>query len=89
MTLPLIYALNHCSKSKSKEIINIIKRKNNDPEKVREVIAFVNQSGGIEYAHEAMMKYRADAFEILNNFPDVPARDSLKDLVVFVTDRKK
>jgi len=89
MTLPLIYALNNASRSERKRIINIVKRHNDKPEKVNEVIEFVRASGGLEYAEKAMLEYRADAFEILHTFPSSPARESLEDLVTFVTERKK
>jgi octaprenyl-diphosphate synthase len=89
MTLPLIYALNNASTSEKRKILRIIKKDNDKKEKVQEVIDFVNQSGGIEYAQEAMIKYREEAFEILLSFPQSPARDALHQLVIFVTDRKK
>lgn len=89
MTLPLIYALNNASRSDRRKIINIVKRHSDKPDKVKEVIDFVHASGGLEYAEKQMYRYRSDAFELLESFPDSPARTSLKDLVVFVTDRKK
>jgi len=89
LTLPLIYALNHASRSERKKIINIIKRHNTKSEKVKEVIEFVHASGGLAYAKEAMYRYREEAFEILNDFPASDARESLKNLVEFVTEREK
>ncbi len=89
LTLPLIYALDHINRDEKRRVMNNIRRYNNKPEKVREVIDFVNQSGGLAYAQEAMLRFRQDAFEILHTFPGVPARQSLEDLVIFVTDRKK
>lgn len=89
MTLPLIYALNHASTSDKRKILRIIKKDNENKEKVQEVIRFVNQSGGIEYAKEAMLKYRSEAFDILLSLPESPARNALQQLVLFVTDRKK
>lgn len=89
MTLPLIYALDHSSSSQKNKIIGLIKNHNENPEKVAEVIDFVRKSGGIEYAQDVMYKYREEAFEILNTFPDVDVRQSLHDLVIFVTERKK
>jgi len=89
LTLPLIYALDKASRRDKRRIINNIKRYNEDPEKVQEVIDFVQQSGGMEYAREAMYDYRAQAFELLHRFPESPVRQSLEDLVTFVTDRKK
>ena len=89
MTLPLIYALQHADRADQRRIINIVRRHSTEPDKVQEVIEFVHGSGGIEYTKKAMYDYRAQAFEILHTFPDVPARQSLEDLVIFVTDRKK
>lgn len=89
MTLPLIHALNQASKKDRRHIINLVRRHHDKPEKVKEVIEFVRSSEGIRYAEDAMYRYRTEAFEILHQFSDSPARQSLEDLVIFVTDRKK
>ena len=89
LTLPLIHALNQSKRAQRRKIINNIKRHHNQPEKVKEVIDFVRASGGLEYARKAMLRYRDAAFELLQEFPENPARESLKDLVIFVTERKK
>ena len=89
MTLPLIFALNNAPRSTRNKIINIVKRNNNDPKKVAEVIEFVQQSGGLTYTQEVMYDYRQQAFDILATFPPSAARTSLQDLITFVTERKK
>lgn len=89
MTLPLIFALNHTDKATRNKIILTIKRDSNNSAKVAEVVQFVRNSGGLEYAHEVMLRYRSEAFDILRSFPDCPARQSLEALVTYVTDRKK
>jgi len=89
MTLPLIYALDRADRPQKRKIINIIKRHNDKPEKVKEVIDFVRQSGGLEYAEQAMYRLRTEAFEILHTLPPSESRQSMEDLVTFVTDRKK
>lgn len=89
MTLPLIYALKKCSKSEKRKVINIIKNNSKDQAKVAYVIDFVQKSGGIEYSQQAMYDYRAKAFDLLHTFPLSPARESLEQLVIFVTERKK
>ncbi|MFP4092422.1 MAG: polyprenyl synthetase family protein, partial [Cyclobacteriaceae bacterium] len=50
MTLPLIYALQQASWLDKRRIINIVKNQSDKNSKVQEVIDFVKQSGGIEYA---------------------------------------
>jgi len=89
MTLPLIYALNQTDNRQRRKIITSIKRDSENAEKVKEIIQFVRESGGLEYATKAMYEYRAAAFEILHRFPESPARTALEELVTFVTDRKK
>ena len=89
MTLPLIYALQHASRKDKRRIIYNIRKYNENPEKVREVIDFVRASGGLEYTRRAMYDYRDQAFALLHQFPETPARQSIEELVYFVTDRKK
>ncbi len=89
MTLPLIHALNTCDKAMRKYIINIIKNENTNPKKIQEVSEFVINSPGIDYTRQKMYDYRHDAIEILQSFPPSIARESLEDLVMFVTERKK
>jgi len=89
MTLPLIYALNNADRATRRYILNIVKNESHKTDKVAEVINIVRQSGGIEYAQEAMYRYRQEAFDLLDTAPDTPARQSLKDLLTFVTERKK
>ena len=89
MTLPLIYALGKSTPTEKRHIMNLIRRHNDKPEKVKEVIAYVKQSGGLEYTQGMMYDFRSQAFDILHTFPESPARQSMEDLVNFVTDRRK
>ena len=89
MTLPLIYALNHADKKQRKFIINTVKNHNTDTEKVRKVIAYVKQSGGIEYTVNKMKTYQQKALALLQDFKDNDARKSLELLVNYVIERKK
>ncbi len=89
LTLPLIYAINNAKKSDRRHIIYLIKNHHRNKKKVAEVIDFVRQSGGIEYARQKMFDYRADAIEQLRFFPDSEARRGLESLILFATDRKK
>jgi octaprenyl-diphosphate synthase len=89
MTLPLIYLLNNTGFMEKRRIINIVKNHNNNPEKVALVIDKVNKSGGIEYAREKMQDFHNRAIQILDEFPDSPSKNSLKQLVSFTIERKK
>eukprot|EP01006_Ploeotia_vitrea_P058471 TRINITY_DN69492_c0_g1_i1.p1 TRINITY_DN69492_c0_g1~~TRINITY_DN69492_c0_g1_i1.p1 ORF type:complete len:311 (+),score=-30.13 TRINITY_DN69492_c0_g1_i1:80-1012(+) len=89
LTLPLIYALRNSSWFEKRRIINRVKQSEKKPYKVAEVVAFVKESGGIEYATQKMKKYYHEALEILDDFPDSEAKDSLLELVKFIIERKK
>lgn len=89
MTLPLIYALSKTDRPTRRRIINIVKNESEKTEKVAEVIQFVRQSGGLEYAREAMYRFRQEALDLLHQVPDSEARQALHDLVMFVTERER
>ncbi|MBS7564519.1 polyprenyl synthetase family protein [Mucilaginibacter sp. Bleaf8] len=89
VTLPLIYALNHTTSSEKRRIVNLIKNHNEEPDKVAEVVKFVHQTGGLQYAETQMQKYQNEAFEILNTFPQGEARTGLEQLVRYTIERNK
>ncbi|WP_298354560.1 polyprenyl synthetase family protein [Runella sp.] len=89
MTLPLIHALSQTTWSKKRNIINIIRNHSDKPQKVAEVIQFVRESGGIQYATKAMQKHVDEAKAILHSFPESTYRTSLEGLVQFTIDRSK
>ena len=87
MTLPLIHALSKAPGKDKRRIINIVRNENTDNQKVTEVINFVKQSGGLEYAESRMNSYKSRAFEMLDSFPDSVYKNSLRQLVLFTTER--
>ncbi|MEM9141555.1 MAG: polyprenyl synthetase family protein [Bacteroidota bacterium] len=89
MTLPLIYVLNHCSPSDKRWLINSVKNHNKDKKRVKEVIAFVKENGGLDYAVERMRFFKEEALKLLEVFPPSEYRDSLELMVNYVVDRKK
>ena len=89
MTLPLIYALRNASLIEKKKVIFKIKNQSHKSKKVHEVIEFVKNSGGIEYAQEIMEKFYDEALEILQSFKDSAFKDSLNGLVQYTIKRDK
>jgi len=69
MTLPLIYALNNCSLKEKKWLINSVKNHNKDKQRVKEIIVFVKEKGGIEYTTVKMKEYQSRALQILETYP--------------------
>lgn len=89
MTLPLIYTLNTSEPKEKKWLINSVKNHNEDKRRVKEVIEFVKQKGGLEYATTKMVEYQQEALNILREFPESIYRESLFTMVNYVIERKK
>jgi octaprenyl-diphosphate synthase len=89
MTLPLIYTLNTAPKEVRKELINIVKNKNEKTKQVRRAVELVIQYGGIEYAHTKMLELKAKALDLLTDIPESEAKNSLIGLVEYTTTREK
>ena len=89
MTLPLIYLLNQSGRAEKRHIISTVKNHHNDPERVSELVARVESAGGLKYAHDKMIEYRSKALDILSGFPDNEFRTSLRQLVMYTTEREK
>lgn len=88
MTLPLIFALNQSSWWEKRTIINIVKNQSDKPDKVREVIQFVKEKGGLEYATNVMNDFAKKAIDLLSELPNSMARTHLQGLVEFTIKRK-
>ncbi|MCA4781720.1 polyprenyl synthetase family protein [Empedobacter stercoris] len=89
MTLPLIYSINNANEKDRKWLINSVKRYNNDKKRVREIIQYVKDNGGIEYTQKMMKKYSQEALDILHEFPESEYRNSLETMVKYVIEREK
>ena len=87
ITLPLIYSLNNVSSSEAARIKKILKN-GNDKTKVKDIMQFVHENNGIDYALKVAEKYSDEAKDSLNIFPDSQIKLSLQALVDFVTARK-
>ena len=88
MTLPLIHTLKTANAVDRKHYFNTIKRYNNDTKRVKELIAFVKSSGGLDYAISVMKDYQQRAKNILDDFPDSEAKHSLNLMLDYVIERK-
>ncbi|WP_339684463.1 polyprenyl synthetase family protein [uncultured Nonlabens sp.] len=89
MTLPLIHCLQTATPQNKKWLINSVKKHNRDKARVREVIDYVKDNGGLDYAITAMYQYKQEALEILNTYPHSVYKESLLKMVDYVIDRKK
>jgi octaprenyl-diphosphate synthase len=89
ITLPLLYILNNCKSGERSRILQLIKRKNKNQAKVKELVDLVVSRGGLEYAATQMNEFREKAIAGIMEFPESDARTSLIELVDYSTTRKK
>src|SRR5690606_38208226 len=89
MTLPLIYVLNKAEKKDRDWLINSVKNHNKDKRRVKEVINFVKENGGLDYATERMQEYHQEAMKLIESYPASPYKDSLELMVNYVIERKQ
>ncbi len=87
ITLPLIHSLNQVSSNRAAEIRKIIKNGKDNPD-VEEIINFVRENNGIDYAIGKARSYSNNATEALSRLPDSQSKLALAALVDFVIDRK-
>ncbi|WP_372775780.1 polyprenyl synthetase family protein [Mangrovibacterium sp.] len=89
ITMPLLYVLNQSDDKERRRILREVKRKNKNTAKVQELVKLVVDRGGLNYATEQMNIYRDRALTKIGEFPDTEARQSLIELVNYVTTRVK
>lgn len=88
MTLPLIYALRQADKSKSKKILNLVKRKSDQKKTRNEVIQFVKDHGGLDYAAMKMEEFKDEALRIIDTIPQNESQQTLRRLIEFMITRQ-
>ena len=88
MTLPLIHVLNNCTDKEKSWLINSIKNHNKDKKRVREVISFVVNHGGLAYAEKKMLEFQQEALELIKDYPESDYKAALMLMVNYVIERK-
>ena len=89
MTLPLIYALNNAPTEVKRELLYIVKNKNEKSKSVKRAVEIVIQEGGVQYTHQRMMELTKKALDLLSTIPESPAKSALVGLVEYTTQREK
>jgi octaprenyl-diphosphate synthase len=89
ITLPLIHALREAGPAERRKIKRIIRKKKKSRGEIREVIAFVKNNHGLEYAETKMQEYADRAIHILEEYPESETRSAMMEFVIFSTLRKK
>lgn len=88
ITLPLIYALENSSLLTRRKILNIVRQKKKTTGETLQVIKFVRENRGIDYALEKMNLYRDKALSHLVNYPPSDVRNSLEAFIRYTVSRE-
>lgn len=89
ITLPLIEVMERKSEHERKEIIDILKRCNEDESAVDAIQKIVDENGGAELAAKTMQAYLSRAMHLLSKYPDSPYRTSLMNLCTYIAERDR
>lgn len=89
ITLPLIHALEQSTFLQRRRILSIFRNSKKTKSEIAEVVRFVSEKGGMNYAELKMNEYRDKALAILDNYPESDVKTSLRDFVYFTTSREK
>lgn len=89
MTLPLISALSVAPPAVRNHIIRQIKKNNEDPNAINEVVQFIHEYQGVQKATAQMEKYRDEAIALIKKLPQGKASEALEKLCHYVTYRTK
>jgi octaprenyl-diphosphate synthase len=88
ITLPLIYALRQSAKGEQNRIKSILNSSKKRAVKSGEVIGFVRDKGGLDYAAEIAEGFASKALDSIAHLPESDSKRSLRLLVDFVMKRQ-
>jgi octaprenyl-diphosphate synthase len=89
VTLPLIKALDNVGLLKKTRIRFLMRKRNKKNDEIEEIVEFVHENGGIDYARTVMNEYAEKAIKNLETLPESEDRKAFRDLIQFIIKRKK
>ena len=89
ITLPLLGALNNVSGQKQAEVRGMVKDIVGRPELRDDIVSFVKENGGLEYAKARLEEYVNEAVHALDILPDSREKECLVELARYTAIRDK
>ena len=87
LTLPIIYSLNKSPYESMMNLARKVKAGTINADEIAVLVEFTKQQGGIEYAEQAMLDYRAKAQEYVATIKKAEIRDALTAYLDYVMQR--
>jgi octaprenyl-diphosphate synthase len=88
MTLPLIHVLGRLTAAARKEVAVLMATPEPDDRQVASVIAMVTENGGLEYARGRAQALAEQADAALDALDPTPARERLRESILYVMERR-
>jgi octaprenyl-diphosphate synthase len=88
ITLPLIAALPHMSAAERAKVAQVMTDPEPDDVPVADVIAIVQERGGVDAARARAQSYADQAAAVLEPVPPGAARDALDDGITYAIERR-
>ncbi len=89
ITLPLLYALNNSTSPDRQAMVELSRKEELSTQDIDTLINFAKDNGGIEYAYATMSRLRAEAVEIMNQFPQSSTTQAFISIFDYIIDRDK
>ncbi len=89
VTLPLIYALDRLSPEGRREVSRLMETPEPDEGQIGRVVTLVADAGGLEYARQRAQQLAEQAEQTLEELPPSAARETLRDSIAYVLDRRR
>ena len=89
ITLPLLGALNNVSEQKQAEVRGMVRDIVGRPELRDDIVSFVKENGGLEYAKARLEEYVNEAVHALDILPDSREKECLVELARYTAIRDK
>lgn len=89
VTLPFIKALDNASVTETIRIRYLMRKRNKSQSDIENIVSFVHEKGGMEYARSIMNDYASKALSKLSALPKSEDRQAFEDLIEFIIRRQK
>ncbi len=89
VTLPLIYALGRLTPDARREVATLMATPEPSDEQIGRVINLAAEAGGLEYARQRAQRLAEKADRELDDLPPSAARETLRDSIAYVLDRRR
>lgn len=89
VTLPFIKALDNASVMEKIKIRHKMRKRKKKQSDIDDIVSFVHDKGGMEYARKIMDEYASKSLSMLQELPASNYRNAFKDLIEFIVHRNK